>query len=79
MKIRLRETIRLRSSIQIILPGRSLEEIPSYKLEVPAGAHYFINMAEWTTKDGETRLMETDRFEEGEYELYVTYEAKEGI
>ena len=53
-------------------------EIPSYKLEVPAGAHYFINMAEWTTKDGETRLMETDRFEEGEYELYVTYEAKEG-
>lgn len=53
-------------------------EMPSYKLEVPAGAHYFINMAEWTTKDGETRLMETDRFEEGEYELYVTYEAKEG-
>lgn len=53
-------------------------EIPSYKLEVPAGAHYFINMAEWTTKDGETRLMETDRFEEGEYELYITYEAKEG-
>lgn len=53
-------------------------EMPSYKLEVPAGAHYFINMAEWTMKDGETRLMETDRFEEGEYELYITYEAKEG-
>ena len=27
-------------------------EMPSYELEVPAGAHYFINMDEWTTKNG---------------------------
>ena len=53
-------------------------EMPSYELEVPAGAHYFINMVEWTTKNGENTLLSTDKFEEGEYELHVTYEAKEG-
>ena len=52
--------------------------MPSYELEVPAGAHYFINMVEWTTKNGENTLLSTDKFEEGEYELHVTYEAKEG-
>ena len=76
-EIRLREDKRLRSSIQIIyLPV--IGEMPSYELEVPAGAHYFINMVEWTTKNGENTLLSTDKFEEGEYELHVTYEAKEG-
>lgn len=54
-------------------------EMPSYELEVPAGAHYFINMVEWTTKNGENTLLSTDKFEEGEYELHVTYEAKKDI
>ena len=53
-------------------------ENPSFHLEVPDGAHYFINMVEWKTRDGKQTIWATDVFEEGEYDLYVTYEPKDG-
>lgn len=53
-------------------------EKPSFHLEVPEGAHYFINMVEWKTRDGNQTIWATDVFEEGEYDLYVTYEPKDG-
>lgn len=53
-------------------------EKPSFDLKVPEGAHYFINMVEWKTRDGNQTIWATDVFEEGEYDLYVTYEPKDG-
>ena len=53
-------------------------EKPSFDLKVPEGAHYFINMVEWKTRDGNQTIWATDVFEEGEYDLYVTYEPKAG-
>ena len=53
-------------------------EKPSFDLKVPEGAHYFINMVEWKTRDGNQTIWATDVFEEGEYDLYVTYKPKDG-
>lgn len=53
-------------------------EKPSFDLKVPEGAHYFINMVEWKTRDGKQTIWATDTFQEGEYDLYVTYEPKDG-